>query len=128
MLIFPLKKEWYEKIRRGEKNIEYRTATQYWNRRIHNAVMAEFGRINNMEVHLPLEASMAMLQNVDPVWFEPSDNITLPCILRCGYGLRQMAATITKIEYLESGIDTDLHTVKPVYAIHLADIKEGVCL
>lgn len=24
MLIFPLKKEWYEKIRSGEKRIEYR--------------------------------------------------------------------------------------------------------
>ena len=57
MLTFNLKKEWYEKIRRGEKTIEYREAKPYWNKRIHNAVMAEFGRVNKMEVHLPVVAS-----------------------------------------------------------------------
>ena len=30
MLIFPLKKEWYEKIKSGEKTIEYREVKPYW--------------------------------------------------------------------------------------------------
>lgn len=34
MLIFPLKKEWYEKIRSGEKTIEYREVKPYWTKRI----------------------------------------------------------------------------------------------
>ena len=34
MLIFPLKKEWYEKIRRGEKTVEYREVKPYWTKRI----------------------------------------------------------------------------------------------
>lgn len=34
MLIFPLKKEWYEKIKRGEKTIEYREFKPYWIKRI----------------------------------------------------------------------------------------------
>ncbi|MBD5434046.1 MAG: hypothetical protein HDR35_07125 [Treponema sp.] len=34
MLIFPLKKEWYEKIRSGEKRIEYREVKPYWYIRI----------------------------------------------------------------------------------------------
>ena len=29
MLIFTLKKEWYEKIRRGEKTVEYREMKPY---------------------------------------------------------------------------------------------------
>ena len=34
MLIFPLKKEWYEKIKSGEKNIEYREVKNYWEKRL----------------------------------------------------------------------------------------------
>ncbi len=37
MLIFPLKKEWYEKIKSGEKTIEYREVKPYWEKRLfHN--------------------------------------------------------------------------------------------
>lgn len=34
MLTFILKKEWYNKIKRGEKTIEYREVKPYWNRHI----------------------------------------------------------------------------------------------
>ena len=34
MLIFTLKKEWYEKIKSGEKTVEYREAKDYWTKRI----------------------------------------------------------------------------------------------
>ena len=33
MLIFPLKKQWYEKIKSGEKTIEYREVKDYWTKR-----------------------------------------------------------------------------------------------
>lgn len=36
MLIFPLKKQWYEKIKSGEKTIEYREAKPYWKQRLSN--------------------------------------------------------------------------------------------
>lgn len=36
MLIFPLKKEWYEKIRSGEKTVEYREVKPYWYIRLRN--------------------------------------------------------------------------------------------
>ena len=42
---------------------------------------------------------------------------------RIGYTNRYMTANITKIEVVD-GKDTDLHIDKPVYAIHLADVKE----
>lgn len=34
MLIFPLKKEWYEKIKSGEKTVEYREVKSYWTKRL----------------------------------------------------------------------------------------------
>lgn len=37
MLIFPLKKQWYEKIKSGEKTIEYRKTSEYWKSRLTNA-------------------------------------------------------------------------------------------
>lgn len=39
MLIFPLKKEWYEKIRSGEKTVEYREVKPYWDKRIFRAMI-----------------------------------------------------------------------------------------
>lgn len=34
MLIFPLKKRWYDKIKSGEKTVEYREVKPYWERRL----------------------------------------------------------------------------------------------
>ena len=34
MLTFILKKKWYDKIKNGEKTIEYREVKPYWDRRI----------------------------------------------------------------------------------------------
>lgn len=45
------------------------------------------------------------------------------CILRLGYTRKQLEAYIIKVEIVD-GKDTDLHMDKPVYAIHLADVKE----
>ena len=39
MLIFPLKKEWYEKIKSGEKTIEYREVKPYWSKRFFGAFL-----------------------------------------------------------------------------------------
>lgn len=104
MLIFPLKKEWYEKIRSGEKTIEYREVKPYWNNRIKNEVSK-------------------LLDNDDlqknKVYYIPK----VSCKLRLGYTNRYMTANITKIEVVD-GKDTDLHIDKPVYAIHLADVRE----
>jgi ASC-1-like (ASCH) protein len=35
MLIFPLKKEWFDKIKSGEKTIEYREVKPYWSKRLY---------------------------------------------------------------------------------------------
>ena len=99
MLIFPLKKQWYEKIKSGEKTVEYREVKPYWTTRFYN----EFGFFPEQ---IPKEFQHAV-----------------PCFLRLGYTNEYMRANIVDVEVL-NGKDTDLAIDKPVYAIHLADVKE----
>lgn len=105
MLTFNLKKQWYEKIRSGEKTIEYREVKPYWKTRFCNA----FGFFPEQ------------LQEEYP---DIVMRIRYPCILRLGYTKRHMTANITEIEIVD-GKGTDLHIDKPVYAIHLANVKEA---
>ena len=102
MLIFPLKKEWYEKIKSGEKTIEYREVKPYWIKRIEK----ELG-LNQYELY--------------NVMFP---TIPVPVKLRLGYTKKYMKAFVNKIEIVD-GKDTDLHIDKPVYAIYLSDVKEN---
>lgn len=81
--------EWYEKIKSGEKTVEYREVKPYWEKRI-----------------------LPFLFQEKPC-----------CRLRLGYTNRYMTANITKIEMVD-GNNSDLHINKPMYAIHLADIRE----
>ena len=108
MLIFPLKKEWYEKIKSGEKTVEYREVKPYWDRRIQKEVQ-KFGSLLFLREHGD--------------WIE-FNNIPLECKLREGYGSNYMSANIARIEII-NGLDTDLEIDKPVYAIHLAAVKEA---
>ena len=108
MLIFPLKKQWYDKIKSGEKTVEYREVKPYWTDRI----FCEYPkglRINAMRVLRSKGAE--------------GENCNIPCRLRLGYTKHFMTATITKIAMVD-GKDTDLHIDKSVYAIHLNDVKE----
>ena len=93
MLIFPLKKQWYEKIKSGEKTIEYRDVKDYWAKRLFPDI--------------------------------PEDLVGEPrrCYLQLGYTKNRLEAWITKIEVVD-GKDTDLAIDKPVYAIHLVNVKE----
>lgn len=50
MLIFPLKKQWYEKIKSGEKTIEYREAKPYWTYRIGNELKRQCAFVEDMEL------------------------------------------------------------------------------
>ena len=108
MLIFPLKKEWYEKIRSGEKRIEYRKVKPYWYIRIRRELEKELDKY--------------ALHRFDMLFF--ALDISIKCVLRLGYTKRQMTADITKIGVVD-GKDTDLRVDKPVYAIYLANVREN---
>ena len=116
MLIFSLKKEWYEKIKSGEKTIEYRECKPYWTRRFYNECGGDSSAmVEENGFAEPLLPGQAIVF------------LTIECKLRLGYTNKYMTANITKIEVVD-GKDTDLHIDKPVYALHLADVKEGKCL
>lgn len=105
MLIFPLKKEWYEKIKSGEKAVEYREVKPYWSGRLSKEF--DFDKYDFCNIGDILE--------MVTYWH--------PIKLRLGYTKKYMEALVNKIEIV-NGKDTDLHIDKPVYAIHLADVKE----
>lgn len=128
MLIFPLKKEWYEKIKSGEKTIEYREVKPYWTKRLYTEMCTrlenEYGycakkRLPDFDNFIKLFVSEKVLfgdgSEHNPVIWD--------CKLRLGYTNKYMTANITKIEIVD-GKDTDLHIDKPVYAIHLSNIRE----
>lgn len=108
MLIFPLKKEWYEKIKSGEKTVEYREVKPYWTNRI----------VKEYENEL-FEDGIS--ERVSQFYIFRGKNHF--CKLRLGYTNKYMTANITKIE-IADGENTDLHIDKPVYAIHLANVRE----
>lgn len=68
MLTFILKKKWYEKIKSGEKTMEYREFTEYWKTRVYNALIS-------------------LAPNEKPI-----------CILRLGYTKQYMTAKISEID------------------------------
>lgn len=106
MLTFNLKKEWFDKIKSGEKTHEYRVATSYWNVRL-----------------------SYLMDIVNPSNYL---RVTLPCVFCLGYPAREdsdrrIEARIIKISKLENGLNTDLKIDKPVYDIEFELIKEKVC-
>lgn len=105
MLIFPLKKEWYEKIKSGEKTVEYREVKDYWSKRLwKNQCLPCLG-----------------------VWdYEDKKDYIFPvdCIFQLGYNPdTRLNAIILKIEVVD-GKNTDLKIDKDVYAIHFKLCKE----
>lgn len=100
MLTFNLKREWFEKIKSGEKTHEYRVANNYWNKRLYT--------------------------QWDKYKFKGTG---IPCCFACGYPKKEDTAKrlygyITNISRLFDGLDTDLKTNEPVFDIEFELIKE----
>ena len=135
MLIFPLKKEWFEKIKSGEKTIEYREAKPYWTSRLvsfyrdntesddafHKFIVDWEKGYYTTEFYMTAEEMF--VYDLQTIRRKGITFINARCQLRLGYTDTYMTARITRIEIVD-GKDTDLHIDKPVYAIHLADVKE----
>lgn len=118
MLIFPLKKEWYEKIKSGEKEIEYREVKPYWTKRIATTLFAQM---------YSLFPSDFVFNKISAIGFKKKFAACYPankCVLRLGYTKRRMNAYVSLIEVV-NGKNTDLHIDKPVYAIHLSKVGEA---
>lgn len=128
MLIFPLKKQWYEKIKSGEKTIEYREAKPYWTKRLYSEtkkqLYAEYGS-KGLIVIPEYRTFVKMLEEEKCLFGDGTEPkpVSWICKLTLGYTGKYMLAVITKIE-LVNGKDTDLAIDTPVYAIHLSDVRE----
>ena len=103
MLPFNLKKEWFEKIKSGEKTHEYRVATDYWFKRL-LVIEEKFGKL---------------------VFTIKNDF----CIFCCGYpnkddNSKRLKARIKNISVI-NGKNTDLAIDKKVFDIELELISES---
>lgn len=102
MLTFNLKKEWFEKIKSGEKTHEYRELKPYWNRRI--------GKF------IKLYQSLDEGEGYSTIIFNDSY-----CEFVCGYAAKsdkkkRLKAKIRSIT-IKNGLGTDLRIDKPVFDI-----------
>lgn len=105
MLVFTLKKEWYNKIATGKKSIEYREVKPYWTKRLQKEIGPWFSASGFVGA-----------------WF--GDNVRSSCYLQLGYNPEtRMVAKIKKIDIVD-GKNTDLAIDKPVYAIHLENVEK----
>ena len=132
MLIFSLKNEWYEKIKSGEKTIEYREVKPYWTSRLISFYKENTEKDDNFHKYI-VDWENGLF---DPEFYCTSSEMFVEdfaskgvsffnawCQLRLGYSRTFLNARVTKIEIV-NGKDTDLHIDKPVYAIHLTDVME----
>lgn len=106
MLIFNLKKEWFEKIKSGEKTHEYREVKPYWITRIKNKF--DF-----------LWCDIEYLKGGD-IYYPTGINI----IFQCGYNGEKLKANVLSIKIID-GQSTDLKINKDVFDIEFELIKEN---
>ena len=110
MLTFNLKKEWFEKIKSGEKTHEYREYKPYWRNRLEKCIGDDF--------------SATRLRFGNPVVIEYPHYLNFVC----GYASKKdknkrLKARLVSIRLVD-GRETDLHINKPVYDIKFELIKE----
>lgn len=116
MLIFNLKKEWFNKIKSGEKTHEYREVKDYWTNRIMKSLYHEY---------LTNEAYfVSMCRFGGQKWIKP---IFPEIIFRNGYPRsgqkdRELKAIVKKIT-IKHGAVTDLKFNGAVYDIEFELIK-----
>ena len=102
MFVFNLKKEWYEKIKSGEKTHEYREYKPYWITRINNYFNTTFD-----DVDLVLQEPKRLVKHIG---------------FKCGYKGETIKA-ITKSIRIADGLFTDLEIKKTVFDIEFELIK-----
>ena len=115
MITFNLKKEWFDKIKSGEKTHEYRECKPYWQKRI----------IAQQGLFLHLNNNCFASVTKDGIFTE---NLNLECEFVCGYAKKddkekRIKAKIKSIKII-NGKNTDLAIDKVVYDIEFEVIKE----
>ena len=115
MLIFNLKKQWFDKIKSGEKTHEYRECKPYWQKRI----------ISQQGLFLHLNNNCFASVTKEGIF---TDNLNLDCEFVCGYANKddkekRLKAKIKNISII-NGKNTDLAVDKNVYDIEFELLEE----
>lgn len=110
MLTFNLKKEWFEKIKSGEKTHEYREFKPYWAKRI-DKFLKQYQYLDEED-----EYSLILFDD-------------LHCEFVCGYPSKtdkskRLKAKIRSIT-IHNGLKTDLKIDADIFDIEFELIKEG---
>ena len=121
MLTFNLKKEWFEKIKSGEKTHEYRLQNKYWLARILNFIGLGIVRARLKKA---IETGESFVFNIPPCF-----PYSRACEFKCGYPKKDdkekiLQGLITKISANIDGRNTDLNVNEPVFDIEFELIKE----
>ena len=111
MLTFNLKKEWFKKIKSGEKTHEYRELKPYWTRIFEK----EFGK---------LEFCVTELRFGELKFFKTQHLIRFMNGMLPEEKKPRLYAKLKSIS-LKYGMETDLKIDKPVYDIEFELIKES---
>lgn len=129
MLTFHLKKEWFEKIKVGEKTHEYREMTDYWIKRIH-PIWNDNRPLNSVDRYMSnfekgIGAIKFTYRENTSYQFRNKDGI----VFCCGYSPKEdkekrLRAKIISVTSNVNGLYTDLKVNKPVYDIEFELIKE----
>lgn len=131
MLIFTLKKQWYEKIKSGEKTVEYREVKPYWTSRLVQFYYENTSKDDDFHRYIGyFKKGLSMQDYLTPQEYfvkfikDCGDKLEHNyCKFRLGYTSNYLMADIRLIEIV-NGKDTDLHIDKPVYAIHFIAVRE----
>lgn len=111
MLTFNLKKEWFEKIKSGEKTHEYREVKPYWTKRLLKYANEIIDARKTIVYHaISKDADLSILPT-----------LRIKCCFKNGYPKKTdknniLYAEIVSINKL-NGKNTDLKIDKPVYDI-----------
>lgn len=106
MLTFNLKKEWFEKIKSGEKTHEYRIHSPYWTKRIDNEIKLLYKKYGlHAEDKFIITFKLGYPKNSE------KDKI--------------LKAVVKSIRAENNGLNTDLKIDKPVYDIEFELIKDN---
>ena len=116
MLTFNLKKQWFDKIKSGEKTHEYREVKPYWK-----------NRFENLSENIFFYETYGWFRDINRMG-KCIDELDEQCVFICGYASKddkdkRLKARIKNISVI-NGKNTDLKINKPVYDIEFELIKE----
>lgn len=126
MLTFNLKKEWFEKIKSGEKTHEYRIMNEYWWKRI-SKLFAKSAYMINLSSNYEIKA-----ENETPIVkkFHFYEGAKETICLKLGYPKKDnkektLYAKVKSLSFPINGKDTDLKINKQVFDIEFELIERG---